>query len=270
MARPLPWGNSLARLILPAWTIAVLVFLYLPIVLLVVYSFNNSDRNLDLSAVWKGFTLRWYRLMWQDRQLTDAVLNSVIIAFATTVVSVILGTGAAWLLHRFRFPAAGWLQTLILLPMIIPEIIMGVSLMLLFRSIGLGRGYTTVVIAHVTFCFPFVMAAVQARLAGLDPSLEEAALDLGATPRQAFFRVIVPYLLPGIIAGALLAFTLSIDEFMVTYFTCDAESTTLPVRIYTAVKSGLKPTLNAVSTLFIVATTLLVLAADAVRGKRSL
>ena len=127
-----------------------------------------------------------------------------------------LGTCAAWMLHRFRFPAAGGIQVLVLLPMIIPEIIMGVSLMLLFRAIGMQRGYLTVIIAHVTFCFPFVMAAVQARLVGLDPSLEEAAMDLGATPRQAFFRVIVPYLLPGIIAGAMLAFTLSLDEFMVT------------------------------------------------------
>ena len=267
MARPLPSGISFARLILPAWTIAVLVFLYLPIVLLVVYSFNNSDRNLDLSAAWRGFTLRWYGQIWQDEQLTLAVENSLIIAAATTLVSIVLGTGAAWMLHRFRFLLAGGLRTLVLLPMIIPEIIMGVSLMLLFRAVGLQRGYVTVVVAHVTFCFPFVMAAVQARLAGLDPSLEEAALDLGATPRQAFFRVIVPYLLPAIVAGGLLAFTLSIDEFMVTYFTCDAQSTTLPVKIYTAVRSGLKPTLNAISTLFIVGTTVLVLVSDAVNSR---
>jgi len=159
----------------------------------------------------------------------------------------------------------------VLLPMIIPEIIMGVSLMLLFRAIGMQRGYLTVIIAHVTFCFPFVMAAVQARLVGLDPSLEEAAMDLGATPRQAFFRVIVPYLLPGIIAGAMLAFTLSLDEFMVTYFTCDASSTTLPIRIYSSVKAGMKPTLNAFSTLFVVVTAILVLLSDAVgrRARRS-
>ncbi|HEX4795377.1 MAG TPA: ABC transporter permease [Humisphaera sp.] len=271
MARPLPSGNKLARLFLPAWTIAVLVFLYLPIVLLVVYSFNNSQRSLDVSAAWHGFTLRWYRLMWLDEDLVQAVKNSLIIAAATMSASVALGTSAAWMLHRFRFPAPGGIQVLVLLPMIIPEIIMGVSLMLLFRAIGLQRGYLTVIIAHVTFCFPFVMAAVQARLVGLDPSLEEAAMDLGATPRQAFFRIIVPYLLPGIIAGAMLAFTLSLDEFMVTYFTYDAGSTTLPVRIYASVKAGMKPTLNAVSTLFVVATAILVLLSDAIgrRAKRS-
>jgi len=271
MARPLPSGNKLARLFLPAWTIAVLVFLYLPIALLIVYSFNNSERSLDISAAWHGFTLRWYRLMWLDADLVQAVKNSLIIAAATMAASVVLGTSAAWMLHRFRFPAAGGIQVLVLLPMIIPEIIMGVSLMLLFRAIGMQRGYLTVIIAHVTFCFPFVMAAVQARLVGLDPSLEEAAMDLGATPRQAFFRVIVPYLLPGIIAGAMLAFTLSLDEFMVTYFTCDASSTTLPIRIYSSVKAGMKPTLNAFSTLFVVVTAILVLLSDAVgrRARRS-
>ncbi len=267
MARPLPSGNSIARLILPAWTIAVLVFLYLPIVLLVVYSFNNAPTNMDLRAAWHGFTMRWYRQMWADRQLMLSVQNTLIIGAIVTFVSVILGTGAAWLLHRFRFPAARTTQTLILLPMIVPEIIMGVSFMLLFRAIGLERGFTTVIIAHVTFCFPFVMAAVQARLAGLDPALEEAAMDLGATPARAFFRVILPYLLPGIVAGALLAFTLSIDEFMVTYFTYDAHSITLPVLIYSEARTGLKLTLNAVSTLFIAGTVVIVLALEAMRRR---
>lgn len=268
MAHPLPSGNSLARLFLPAWTTAVLVFLYLPIVLLVVYSFNNVPTNMDLSAHWHGFTLRWYRAMWADRLLMDSVWNTLIIASAVTVVSIVLGTGAAWLMHRFVFPAAGGLQTLILVPMIIPEIIMGVSLMLLFRAIGLSRGYLTVIIAHVTFCFPFVMAAVQARLAGIDPALEEAALDLGATPIRAFFSVIVPYLMPAIVAGGLLAFTLSIDEFMVTYFTYDATSMTLPILIYSEARTGLKLTLNAVSTLFIAGTIILVLAMELLRSRR--
>jgi spermidine/putrescine transport system permease protein len=254
---------------LPGWTFLVLVFLYLPIVLLIAYSFNNSPSNLDLSAHWYGFTLRWYQRMAADRLLMSAVQNSLLIGAAVTALSVVLGTAAAWLLYRYRFPGARGIGTLIVLPMIVPEIIMGVSLMLLFRAIGMQRGYLTVIIAHVTFCFPFVMAAVQARLAGMDPALEEAAMDLGATPTRAFVRVIVPYLMPGMIAGALLAFTLSIDEFMVTYFTCDADSVTLPVRIYTAVRAGLNPTLNAVSTLFVVATAVLVLGADAARRRGS-
>ncbi|HET6248598.1 MAG TPA: ABC transporter permease [Tepidisphaeraceae bacterium] len=256
-------GNTFARQLLAAWTYAVLVFLYLPIVLLIIYSFNRSEFN----AVWGGFTLHWYGEVWRDEELLGAFQNSLIIAAVVTVVSVILGTGSAWLMHRYRFPAARSITTLAVLPMVVPEIIMGVSLMLLFRCVRIELGFVTVIIAHVTFCFPFVMAAVQARLAGLDPSLQEAAMDLGATPAVAFFRVIVPYLLPGIIAGAMLAFTLSLDEFIVTFFTTSAASQTLPVVIYSRIKPGLKPTLNAASTLIVAVTVVLALAADAIRRR---
>jgi spermidine/putrescine transport system permease protein len=259
------WGaTKLYSSLIGGWTIAVMLFLYLPIIFLIACSFNNSDSALQ----WKGFTLKWYRLLWQDHGLVLAVENSLIIAAATTLVSVVLGTGAAWLLYRYLFPAQRMLATLLFLPLIVPEIIMGVSLMMLFRAVDIQLGFTTVIIAHVTFCFPFVMAAVQARLAGIDPSLEEAALDLGATPAKAFFRVIVPYLMPAIIAGALLSFTLSLDEFIVTYFTYSAESITLPVKIYGMVRTGLQPTLNAVSTLFIVLTAVTVLGADALQKRR--
>lgn len=263
MVQPQSRRPKLIPHLLGAWTIAVMVFLYLPIILLVAWSFNNDSTGFT----WGGFTLKWYGAIWHDEPLVSAVENSLLIATATTIVSVIMGTAAAWLLHRFRLPARGTFSALAYIPMIIPEIIMGVSMMLLFHAVGIGLGFFTVVVAHVTFCFPFVMAAVQARLSGLDPSLEEAAMDLGATPAQAFFKVILPYLMPGVIAGALLAFTLSLDEFIVTFFTCSAESTTLPVLIYTTIKVGLKPTLNAVSTLFIVATAVLVLAADASRRR---
>lgn len=258
-------GYNFARRALSAWTYIVLAFLYLPIVLLIVYSFNNSQLN----AVWHGFTLRWYGEIWRDDALLGALWNSLIIAGITTAISVVLGTGGAWLLYRNRFPGTRAITTLAVAPMVAPEIIMGVSLMLLFRAVGMELGFTTVIIAHVTFCFPFVMAAVQARLAGLDPSLSEAAMDLGATPAAAFFRVIVPYLLPGIIAGAMLAFTLSLDEFIVTYFTCNAGSQTLPVVIYSRIKPGLSPTLNAASALIVAATTALAIASDALRRRNS-
>jgi spermidine/putrescine transport system permease protein len=258
------FGKNFARRCLAGWTYAVMAFLYLPIALLVIYSFNSSP----LSILWSGFTLKWYAAVWHNEQLIDAIENSLLIATAATVISVILGTLAAWLLHRYKFPATAATYTLLITPMIIPEVIMGVSLMLFFRAIAVELGFITVIVAHVTFCFPFVMAAVQARLSGLDPSLEEAAMDLGATPARAFFRVILPYLTPGIVAGAMLAFTLSLDEFVVTYFTYDARSMTLPVRIYTAIHgSGGRPELNAVSTLFIVATAILIVTADAVRGR---
>lgn len=251
---------------LGAWIVLVLIFLYLPIGLVVAYSFNNSSIN----AVWHGFTTRWYQQVWSEGPLMNALLNSLVIASAVTVVSSILGTLAAWLLHRYRFAGAAAVRGLIYFPMVVPEIIMGVSLLLMFARLGIERGYLTVIIAHVTFCFPFVMIAVQARLRGLDPSLEEAALDLGATPIKAFLRVIVPFLLPAIVAGALMAFTLSLDEFVVTYFTCDARSTTLPVKLYGMVKVGIDPSINALSAVLVVATLVLLAAADFVRGTRPL
>jgi spermidine/putrescine transport system permease protein len=146
--------------------------------------------------------------------------------------------------------------------MIIPEVVMGVSLLILFVVIGLDLGYWTIIISHVTFCFPFVLVAVQARLAGLDPALEEAAMDLGATPARAFLGVIVPYLAPAIVSGALMSFTLSFDELIVTYFTASAGTRTLPLEIFGRVKKGLDPTLNAISTVFILATVVLVVATE--------
>ena len=183
--------------------------------------------------------------------LVRTLKNSLIVATATTLLSVVLGTAGGWLLYRYRYRGSSLLETLVFLPMIVPEVILGVSLLILFVTIGLQLGYTTIVISHVTFCFPFVMAAVQARLAGLDPSLEEAALDLGATPLQAFTKVLVPYLMPAIVSGALMAFTLSLDELIVTYFTASAGTRTLPLEIFGRVKKGLDPSLNAISTVFI-------------------
>jgi spermidine/putrescine transport system permease protein len=249
------------RRLLALWTVGVLLFLYIPVVLIVVFSFNSSSINVQ----WEGFTVRWYGQLWQNEQLMIALANSLKIAAATTAVSAVLGTLSGWLLYRYQFPAAQWIRGMVFFPMIVPEIIMGVSLLLLFGVMHIELGFTTVIIAHVTFCFPFVMIAVAARLQGLDPSLEEAAMDLGATPVQAFMRVILPFLVPSIVAGALMAFTLSIDEFVVTYFTYSAASVTLPVKIYGMTKAGLNPTVNALSAMFVGATVLLAIAAEAVR-----
>lgn len=257
------------------WTALVLVFLYLPIILLVVYSFNASE----LSAVWTGFSLEWYGRLWNNGPLIAALKNSLIIASVTTLLSVALGTLGAWLLFRYRFPALRTLGTLIFIPMVVPEVIMGVSLLILFAAAGgllnqwlagvigaeFGLGYATVIIAHTTFCFPFVLVAVQARLAGVDPHLEEAALDLGAPPWKAFWLVMVPYLLPAIISGALMSFTLSMDEYIVTVFTTGPHSQTLPIKIFGLAKKGLDPSLNALSTVFVVATIVLVVLAEYIR-----
>ena len=247
-------GLGWLRLGLAGWTATVLVFLYAPIAVLVVYSFNSSRLNI----VWEHFTLVWYQRLWSDAPLLRATQNSLVIAAVVTVVSVLLGTGGGWLLHRYRFHVDGGLRTLVAIPMAMPEILMGVGLLVFFARIGLESGFTTVIVGHVTFCFPFVLVAVQARLRGLDPALEEAALDLGATPARAFWHVILPSLRPAIVAGGLMAFTLSLDELIVTFFTSSAASATLPIRIFGMAKVGLNPMLNALSALFIGATAVFV------------
>lgn len=234
---------------LGAWTGLIVLFLYAPILVLVVYSFNASRLNI----LWQGFTFRWYAELAGNRPLLLAARNSLVIASAVTVLSVAFGTGAAWLLHRYRFAGARGIRTLIAIPMVMPEILMGISLLIFFTRIGLRLGFTTVIIGHVTFCIPFVYAAIHARLQGLDPALEEAAMDLGATPLRAFVQVILPYLRPAIAAGALMAFTLSLDELIVTFFTTSAASTTLPIRVFGMAKVGLNPMLNALSALFVAA-----------------
>jgi spermidine/putrescine transport system permease protein len=249
--------------LLGLWTALVMVFFYLPIAILIGFSFNTSRLNI----LWEGFTLDWYVAIWRDSVLVHSLNNSLIVAAVTTVLSVALGTGGAWLLYRYRFPGLRLWQTLIFIPMIIPEVIMGVSLLILYVVINLELGYSTIIISHVTFCFPFVMVAVQARLAGLDPALEEAAMDLGATPAGAFRRVLVPYLMPAIISGALMSFTLSLDELIVTYFTASAGTRTLPLEIFGRVKKGLDPTLNAISTVFILSTVVLVVATEILKRR---
>jgi spermidine/putrescine transport system permease protein len=250
---------------LGGWTFLTMVFLYLPIAILVAFSFNTSRLNI----LWQGFTLDWYAAVWRDAVLVRSLQNSLIVAAASTVLAVALGTTGAWLLYRYRFPAVRLWQTLIYVPMLVPEVIMGVSLLILFVVIHLQLGFATIIISHVTFCFPFVMVAVQARLAGLDPALEEAALDLGATPAVAFRKVLMPYLMPAIVSGALMTFSLSLDELIVTYFTASAGTRTLPLEIFGRVKKGLDPTLNAISTVFILFTAILVVTTDLLKRRNA-
>ena len=262
----LPQGPAVQRAFFGGWTVAVFAFLYLPIALLVVYSFNDSKLNL----YWAGFTTKWYGMLFGNEVLLRAFQNSLIVATTTTALSVVIGTSAAWLLYRYRFPAQQTLGLLIFIPMVMPEVLMGVSLLVLFVSLGIPLGYTTLIIAHTTFCFPFVLVGVQARLQGIDPSLEEAAMDLGATPLKAFWLVIIPSLLPAIVAGALMSFTLSFDEYIVTIFTSGADSQTLPLKVYGMVRVGLNPQLNALSTLFIAATAVLVIASQVFTRKKTI
>jgi len=249
-------GPRIQQWLLGGWALLVFAFLYIPILLLIIFSFNDSRLNIR----WEGFTLKWYAALLENVTLLHAFKNSLIVASITTVLATVLGTVGAWMLYRYRFPFQRAIGLLIFIPMVIPEVLMGVSLLAEFvHLLKIPLGYTTLIIAHTTFCFPFVLVGIQARLHGLDPFLEEAALDLGATPVQAFWLVIVPYLMPAIIAGALMSFTLSLDEYIVSVFTTGAQSQTLPLKVYGMAKVGLNPQLNALSTIFIIGTVFLVL-----------
>ncbi len=241
-----------------AWLLAAslgnLAFLYLPIAVLIVYSFNAAK----LSATWQGFSLEWYRLLAQDHALAVALRNSLLIAAASTVLATLLGVGAAIGLERLPRRRQTWLDAVLLAPLVMPEVLMGVSLLLLFVLIRAPLGLLTVTIGHVMFNVPVVMVVVRARLRKLDPQLEEAARDLGATPWQAFRRVTLPLLQPAIAGAALLAFTLSLDDFLVTFFTAGPGATTLPLKAYSMIKTGVSPEINALSALLVLGSMALV------------
>ncbi len=245
----------MSRRFMWAYVALTLLFLYLPIVVLVVFSFNASRLNVN----WTGFTLVWYARLWQDGEIMAAARNSMIVASLSTVLSTMLGTSLALGLYR----SGGWVNRLVdglvYVPLVVPETVMGISLLAFLTRFGVGLGLTSIIIAHVAFSVPFVTLVVQARLAGLDHSLVEAAMDLGATEAMALRRIILPLAQPGVIAGALLAFTLSLDDFIVTFFTAGPGSTTLPLYIYSMVKLGVTPKVNALSALLLVVTAAAVL-----------
>lgn len=248
------WRN---HVLLP-YSLAVLAFLYLPLLILALYSFNDSRLN----AVWTGFTFKWYAALFQNRQVLEALLNTLFVGAVSTAVSTVLGTTAAIALHNYRYRFENLLNGFIYLPILIPEIVMGLSLLVLFSQTGLALGKTTIILAHITFCLSFVVITVGARLEGMKTEYEEAASDLYAKPWQCFRYVTLPLIMPGVVAGALIAFTLSIDDFVISFFVAGPDSTTLPLYIYAMVKRGISPEINALSTLMILVEILLVLFAD--------
>ncbi|RUP15626.1 MAG: ABC transporter permease subunit [Methylobacterium sp.] len=227
---------------------AGLVFLYAPIVVLIVYSFNASP----LVTVWGGFSTRWYGALMSDAPLIAAAWVSLKVAILASLLATILGTLAALVLERQgRFRGRALFTGLVVGPIVMPEVMIGLSLLLMFIGIGLDRGLLTIVIAHTTFCTGFVAVVVGARLRGLDQSLEEAAADLGATPARVLMTVTLPLLAPALTAGALLAFTLSLDDLVIASFVSGPGSTTLPMRLYSQVRLGVNPEINAASTLLV-------------------
>lgn len=239
-------NNKLSKKLLLSGS-AGFMFLYLPLIILVLYSFNDSRINVG----WVGFTLKWYKTLFSDKLLIDAAIHSLLIALIASLASVVLGTLAGVALHKYRIP---FLSSLIMVPIAVPELLVGVSLLLFFLLINFTLGFASIVLAHIAFCLSFVAIAVKTRMHGMDDSLIDAARDLGASPVKAFFFVLIPTILPGIISGGLMAFTLSLDDFVITFFTAGVGASTLPLAIYSMLKMGVTPEVNAVSTMIILIT----------------
>ncbi|TFH66197.1 MAG: ABC transporter permease [Gemmatimonadales bacterium] len=254
---------------LPRWLGAmaggVLLFLHLPILILVAFSFNTSR----FSASWTGFTLDWYRAMVKRPDILRGLWLSLEIGLISALISTVLGTALALAFARHRFRGRATLESMIYVPLVTPEIVVGISLLALFASLGISLGVTTILIAHVAFSISFVTVIVGARLAGMDRSLEEAALTLGADEFTTLIRVTIPQLMPGVVAGGLLAFTLSFDDYVITSFVTGSGTSTLPVVVYGMVRRTIEPTVNAVSAVVLGVTTLLIYAADWISRKES-
>ena len=238
-----------------AAALAGYAFLYVPLLIVVVYSFNDSRLNAECV----GFTFGWYDKLFHNQDMLLAAGNSLLIGLTASAVSTVLGTMAGLAMYRYRNRL---LSILVLAPIAIPEILMGVSLLIFFVLLNLTLGLVSVALAHIAFCIGFVAIVVRSRLAGMDESLTEAARDCGASPLNAFRYVTLPLIMPGVIAGALMAFTLSIDDFVITFFTAGAGTVTLPLQIYSMIKIAVTPEVNAISTLLMLLTLALIIVAS--------
>lgn len=276
---PLDYGR---RLWLRLFLAVTFVALYAPIATLIAFSFNDSRRNV----VWQGFTTKYYVIAWKNASLVEAFVNSLTIAVLCTIVATAIGAMTALLLWRFRFPGKPAYEGFMALPIVIPEICMGVALLVFFARAGRWMaGFETgpiawwnslftvwplnlsaITVAHIAFSFPFVAVVVRARMAGFNRELEEASKDLGASEWQTFWNVIFPFMKPGLVAGALLAFTLSLDDFVITFFTSGPDTVTFPVKVYSLVRRGVSPDINAASTVLIVITLFATIVAMKILG----
>jgi spermidine/putrescine transport system permease protein len=274
---PTPRRRAWCRQLLLSHSMLMYVFLYAPIVILVLFSFNAAT----FGATWEGFTLHWYTTLFRDRRLMQAFTNSLYVAAVSTLIATIIGTMTALAMERYRFRGRTAYDGLLYMPIVIPEIVMAVSLLVFFAfsfdllngllGIRLRFSLTTVIIAHIAFNISFVAVVVRASLKGFDRRLEEAAQDLGANGWQTFRRITFPLILPGILGGALLAFTISLDDFIISFFTTGPGGTLLPIEVYGRVKRSITPTINAVSTVMLLLSMVLVLSSQLLqrRAQRS-
>lgn len=229
-------------------------FLYIPIIVLVVLSFNGGQS----ATLWDGFSLKWYSVVANDAEIVRAAKNSLTVACLATLIATCLATLAALGMHGPRFRGQGWLQGILGLPLLVPDIVCAVAILMFFAFIGLKLSLFTILIAHIVFCTPFAYMPIRARLQGMDPRLLEAAADLYASPWRAFWKISFPLLMPGILSGAMLAFIISMDDFVITYFVAGAGSTTLPIYIFSSIRMGISPKINAISSIILVLSILFV------------
>lgn len=232
----------------------ILLLMYVPIVLVILYSFNQSK----ISSVWDGFSLKWYVELFRDRALFESLINSIVLGVTASLAAAVIGTLGAVGSSKVELKGKGVVEYISTLPIMIPEIILGMVFMAFFGMLGIPFGMGTLILSHTTFCIPYVFMLVQARLVGMDRSLAEAARDLGAGERQVFFTITLPLLLPAIVSGMLLSFAMSLDDVIISLFVTGVNVNTLPIKVYTALKTGVTPEINALCTLLLAATLLLV------------
>ncbi|MDF2885187.1 MAG: extracellular solute-binding protein [Clostridiaceae bacterium] len=252
-------GSKISKI----YSVLIYLFLYIPIIVLVVFSFNESKLN----AVWTGFSLKWYKSLLTNYSILTAVKNSLIVAFISSVASVIIGTITAVGMYKYKFKGKGLLDGLLYVPIVIPEIVMGISLLAFFSQVKISLGIMTLIIAHITFSISYVVVVVRARLDGFDKSIEEAAMDLGADSWTTFFKITLPMIMPGVIAGGLLAFTLSLDDVIISFFMAGPGSITLPLKVFSMVKFGVTPEINALSTVLMIFTLTIVFTAEKLKSQ---
>lgn len=241
----------------------ILFFMYLPLVIVVIYSFNVSKSDIQ----WLGFTMDWYKKMANNSVLMDALKNSLILAVCACSLSAVIGTIGAVGLARWSFRSKGMLENLALLPIMIPEIILGMVFLAFFSFLRLPFGMLTLIIGHTTFCIPYIFLVVKGRLVGLDPSISEAARDLGASEARMFFDITLPLIAPAVLSGTLLAFAMSLDDVVISFFVTGAQTNTLPIKIYSQIKFGVTPEINALCTVMLIITFTLIFVSNKIAAK---
>ena len=242
----------------------VFIFLYLPIIILVVFSFNSSEMNI----IFETFTLDWYKNIFSNSILIDAFKNTMIIAIVSTVISTIIGTISAVGLHKYNFPFKNLIDKLIYIPIVIPEIVLGISLLSIYTLVKLELGIFTIILSHIAFSIPYVIVSVRSTLSSLTPNYEEAAQDLGANSLKTFWHITLPLIKPGVVSGATLAFTLSLDDVVISYFTAGPGSNTLPLYIYSIIKTGITPDVNALSSIMLLVVIIILTTSAVIQSRK--